>query len=255
MFETTETLLNLKQVSFQINQQSILSQIDLHLNAGEILTLVGPNGAGKSTLLKIILGLLKPSSGSIHVHPQVRFGYIPQKITLDPTFPITVRRYLQMARAPKALYKGVDYWLATLEIEYLASAALQSLSGGELQRVLLARALLRAPNLLVLDEPTQGLDMVGQQAFYQRLGQLREQLHCGILLVSHDLHLVMAATDRVICIHHHVCCSGCPEDVRQHPEFLQLLGAFPQPALAVYQHHHDHQHHLSGHVETVISGS
>lgn len=245
----TDLLLKLEKISYQIEQQHILEQIDLSLQQEEIVTIVGPNGAGKSTLLKIILGLLKPTSGKIFVDPKVRFGYVPQKLKLDPTFPLTVKRYLQMAKAPKALYKGVDYWLQELGIYYLAQTALQELSGGELQRVLLARALLCAPNILVLDEPTQGLDLVGQQAFYQRLSQLRQQTHCSILLVSHDLHVVMAATDRVICIHHHVCCSGHPDDISQHPEFIQLLGKVKQPAVTVYQHRHDHHHDLAGHIE------
>lgn len=245
----THVLLRLDNIGYQLGQQVILSDIDLSLKQEEILTIVGPNGAGKSTLLKIILGLLKPTSGKVFVDPRVRFGYVPQKLKLDPTFPMTVKRYLQMAKAPKALYKGVDYWLRELDIAYLAQFALHTLSGGELQRVLLARALLRAPNILVLDEPTQGLDLVGQQAFYQQLTHLREQTHCSILLVSHDLHVVMAASDQVICIHHHLCCSGHPDDVSRHPEFIQLLGEVQQPAVAVYQHHHDHHHDLSGHVE------
>jgi zinc transport system ATP-binding protein len=174
----------------------------------------------------------------------LRFGYMPQKLVIDDSLPLTVLRFLQLAhRSKKAEALNT---LAMVEGEHLASQAVQKLSGGEFQRVLLARAILRKPDLLVLDEPVQGVDMSGQRDLYRLITQVRDEFHCGVLMVSHDLHLVMKQTDHVICLNRHVCCAGLPENISNHPAYLQLFGQPEESELAVYTHHHDHQHDLSG---------
>jgi zinc transport system ATP-binding protein len=200
------------------------------------VTLVGPNGAGKTTLLRILLGLQRPSAGSAWRRPGLRIGYLPQRLAIDETLPLTVRRLL--ALAGPAGKERIDAALAEVGAKPLASMPVQALSGGELQRVLLARALLREPDLLVLDEPVQGVDVTGQGELYALIRHIRDRRGCGVLLVSHDLHLVMAASDEVVCLNRHVCCSGHPETVTRHPAYRALFG----DAIAVYAHHHDHVH-------------
>ena len=245
-------LINLERINFKRNGKTILQDIDLSVGGGEIVTLIGPNGAGKSTLVKIALRLLAPDDGVVTQRPGLSVGYVPQQIEFDPTLPLTVRRFLNLQR--RYARAAIDHALAQAGADDVRDAPLQGLSGGEVRRVLLARALLRDPGLLIMDEPSAGMDINGQGELYRLIQTLRERLRCGILLVSHDLYMVMAATDRVFCLNRHLCCSGQPEDVRRHPQFLALFGERVASELTIYHHHHDHKHGLHGEVEPAASG-
>lgn len=223
----------------------ILQDADLNLEAGKIVTLIGPNGAGKTTLVRSVLGLIRTDSGSIRKKPDLRIGYMPQKIHIDASLPLTVARFLDLGGKPRLPLGDV---MALTGISQLVKLPMQQLSGGETQRVLLARALLRDPQLLVLDEPVQGVDVTGQAALYSLINEIRKQRHCGVLLVSHDLHLVMATTDTVVCLNQHVCCHGHPEKVTNDPAYLALFGDTAKPQIALYTHHHDHQHDAHGNI-------
>ncbi|WP_312142050.1 zinc ABC transporter ATP-binding protein ZnuC [Pantoea septica] len=240
------SLVTLENISVHFARRPVLSGISLKLMPGRILTLLGPNGAGKSTLVRVVLGLLAPASGQIQRTPGLRIGYVPQKLHIDPTLPVTVERFMLLTRGAK--HADVLPALKRVQAGHLLNAPLQKLSGGETQRVLLARALLNQPQLLVLDEPTQGVDVNGQVALYDLIDQLRHELNCGVLMVSHDLHLVMAKTDEVLCLNHHICCSGTPEAVSQHPEFIAMFGPRGAQQLAIYRHNHNHRHDLQGRI-------
>jgi zinc transport system ATP-binding protein len=222
----------------------VLSDVGIAVHAGEIVSLIGPNGSGKSTLVRVVLGLLKPDRGSVTRRPGLSVGYLPQRLRIDPVLPLTVRRFLCLPkRHGDAALKAV---LAEVGADYILDQAVQDLSGGEFQRMLLARALLRDPDLLVLDEPLAGVDFAGQLSLFTLIATVRKRRGCGVLMVSHDLHLVMAGTDAVVCLNRHICCSGKPEAVSRHPEYLALFGPKAAERLAVYTHAHDHQHALSG---------
>lgn len=241
----SDALIRLKDVSVTRAGQSVLEHVQLSVSAGEIVTLIGPNGAGKTTLVRAVLGLLKPDAGDVWRKPRLRVGYMPQKLQVDATLPLSVLRFLR-------LVPGVDRQTALAALgevgaEKVIDSPLQGISGGEMQRVLLARALLRQPELLVLDEPVQGVDVAGQAELYALITQLRNRHQCGVLMVSHDLHLVMSTTDQVVCLNRHVCCSGHPEQVSNDPAFVELFGQ-NAPSLAIYHHHHDHAHGLHGEV-------
>lgn len=223
----------------------ILKAADLTLEAGKIVTLIGPNGAGKTTLVRSVLGLVRIDEGSIEKRPGLRIGYMPQKLHIDASLPLTVTRFLTLGGKPRVALSEV---MALTGIEQLDNMPMQQLSGGETQRVLLARALLRDPQLLVLDEPVQGVDVTGQAALYGLINDIRKQRQCGVLLVSHDLHLVMATTDTVVCLNQHVCCHGHPEAVTNDPAYLALFGETLKPQIALYTHHHDHQHDAHGNI-------
>jgi zinc transport system ATP-binding protein len=233
------TLLEAQSLGFSRQGKAILEDVNLHIMSGEILTLIGPNGAGKTTLTRILLGLLKPDSGQIKRAAGLRIGYMPQKFAIDPHLPLTVLRFLKLTRRPQLKLGDIT---AELGIDELLKQPVHSISGGELQRVLLARALLAKPHLLILDEPVQGVDVGGQARLYKLIVSLRDRLGCGVMMVSHDLHLVMASTDTVVCLNHHVCCHGHPDTVSTDPAFLELFGQPQDSALAVYTHHHDHDH-------------
>jgi zinc transport system ATP-binding protein len=245
----TEPLVTLEQVSKQYGDTRVLDGVSLTLSPGQIVTLVGPNGAGKTTLAKLAMGLLAPDSGRVHRRPGLRIGYMPQRIRIDDSLPLTVDRFLWLAEPGRTRDRRAA--LEKTGVRHLRRRPVQQLSGGEMQRVLLARALLRKPDLLVLDEPAQGVDVAGQNALYELLASVREELHCAILMISHDLHMVMAATDQVVCLHHHVCCHGTPEAVSRDPAFMDMFpGAEASlPNLAFYTHEHDHDHGLHGDVE------
>ena len=239
----SDSLIRLHDVTVQFAGQAVLEGVNLDLQAGEIVTLIGPNGAGKTTLVRVVLGLLRPSQGSVWRQSRLRIGYMPQKLSVEATLPLSVLRFLRLvAGVGRAEAEAA---LAEVGAEQVLNSPLQAISGGELQRVLLARALLRKPQLLVLDEPVQGVDVAGQAELYRLIGRLRERYGCGVLMVSHDLHLVMSATDQVICLNRHICCSGHPEQVGADPAFHALFGQDAR-SLAVSQHHHDHQHDLHG---------
>jgi zinc transport system ATP-binding protein len=236
-------LIRLDQVTVTFAGQNVLENIQLSVKPGEIVTLIGPNGAGKTTLVRAVLGLLKPNSGSVWRKPKLRIGYMPQKLYVDPTLPLSVLRFLRLVPGvdrPRALAALIE-----VGAEKVIDSPLQGISGGEMQRVLLARALLREPELLVLDEPVQGVDVAGQAELYSLITRLRDRYGCGVLMVSHDLHLVMSTTDQVVCLNRHVCCSGHPEQVSNDPAFVELFGKNAQ-SLAIYHHHHDHAHDLHG---------
>ncbi len=236
-------LLRAENIGLQINQRQVLDNINLSIKPGEILTLVGPNGSGKTSLVRVLLGLIKADYGKLQRKPGLVIGYVPQKMHIDMALPISVLRFLQMGI--KANIDETSYMATTLGVVELLDQPLQSVSGGEFQRILLTRALLRKPDLLVLDEPAQGVDINGQQQLYQLISGIRDEFGCGVLMVSHDLHLVMEATDQVLCLNTHICCSGHPEAVSQHPEYLKLFGA-SLDGMAVYTHNHNHSHDLSG---------
>jgi len=208
------------------------------------VTVIGPNGAGKTTLLRVLLGLIPANSGSIFKKPKLRIGYLPQKVSVDPILPLSVSRIMNLTGNFSSLQ--IENALEETGVDSLKNKPVFQLSGGEFQRVMLARALLRSPELLVLDEPVQGVDYMGESELYNLIGNLRKSHGCGVLMVSHDLHVVMASTDRVLCLNQHICCEGQPEDVSRHPEYLRLFGLDSGSALAIYSHHHDHTHHLSG---------
>ena len=241
---SADPLLTVENVNFAVRGNPILQAVDLRVTAGEIVALIGPNGAGKSTLVRIVLGLLRPDSGRVSLRPGSRIGYMPQRLTVADTLPLTVHRFVTLG-TPASRARVRDA-LAEVGAAHVLDAPVQAISGGELQRVSLARALLRQPDLLVLDEPVQGVDLSGQYELYELIGGLRRQRGCGILMVSHELHLVMATTDHVVCLNRHVCCSGHPDHVARDPAYLELFGSEGARNLAIYHHHHNHRHDLHG---------
>lgn len=238
-------LLNAQHLGLRFGDKTVLDDVHLTLQRGKIVTLIGPNGAGKTSLVRTILGLQKPTSGRIERAADLRIGYMPQKLQLEASLPLTAQRFLALGGAGAAQITEAS---ALTGIGHLADSPMQQLSGGEVQRVLLTRALAREPNLLVLDEPVQGVDINGQLALYQLINRIRHERGCGVLMVSHDLHLVMANTDEVLCLNQHVCCHGHPESVSNHPAYQALFGTRAAEMLAVYTHHHDHKHDLHGDV-------
>jgi len=224
--------------------RTLISNIDITLNPSEIVTVIGPNGAGKTTLVRTLLGLETLSQGKITRKPGLVIGYVPQRFEIDRAIPLTVARFLNLGlkKSPAQIAAALDETGASR----VSNAQVAELSGGELQRVVLARALLRDPQLLVLDEPASGVDHMGEASLYALIANLRDTRKLGVLLVSHDLHIVMANTDRIVCINQHVCCSGHPQAVANHPEYARLFGPDAARAFAVYTHHHDHTHDLAG---------
>jgi len=219
----------------------VLDHVDFRLAPGEIVTIVGPNGSGKSTLLRLLAGAETASAGSISRMPGLRLGYVPQKLHVDPTLPLTARRFLDLPHRADPAAARAALLRVGLE-DGVEKTQMSDLSGGQFQRVLLARALLQDPHVLMLDEATQGLDQPGSAAFYRLIEDLRRDLGCAVLMVSHELHVVMSASDRVICLNGHVCCEGAPEHVSSAPEYRALFGSGTQGALALYRHDHDHHH-------------
>ncbi|MBD2857554.1 zinc ABC transporter ATP-binding protein ZnuC [Spongiibacter sp. KMU-158] len=244
-------LLSLQSVGVKHEKRVLLNNIDLHIMPKEIVTIIGPNGAGKSTLLRVALGLMNADSGRIVRKKGLRIGYMPQRMTLNPLLPLTVERFLGMAVTGKKRGEShdIESALARTGVAHLQKHSMQNLSGGETQRVLLSRALLAKPKLLALDEPAQGVDITGQTELYELITQLRDELSCAVLMVSHDLHWVMAKTDTVICLNQHVCCHGHPEKVSNDPAYLQLFGRRHAEAIALYHHDHDHRHTVHGDIE------
>lgn len=246
-------LVTLAGIGILRNGRDILSDVDLDVHRGEIVTIIGPNGGGKTTLLKVILGIIAPDKGSVSRAARLKIGYVPQKLHIDPTLPLPVWRLMTLtARFARAEIAAA---LQETGVAHLIEADVSTLSGGEFQRVMLARSILGRPDLLVLDEPVQGVDFAGEVALYEMIAAIRDQRGCAILLVSHDLHVVMAATDRVICLNGHVCCAGVPHEVAEDPEYARLFGPRASGAVALYQHHHDHAHTIHGDVVRDETGS
>lgn len=234
------TLIAARGLTVRHGGQTVLAGVDFAIAKGEIVTVVGPNGSGKSTLLKALIGLEKAAEGQVTRAPGLRIGYVPQRLHLDPRLPMTVRRFLSLpARASDADAAAA---LTRVGVPGLEARAMSALSGGQFQRVLLARALLARPEILILDEPTQGLDQPGVAAFYRLIEEVRGETGVAVLMVSHDLHVVMSATDRVVCLNGHVCCEGTPRVVSAAPEYRALFGLGTGGALALYRHVHDHDH-------------
>ena len=229
--------------------RAVLNDVGIAVPSGGIVTLIGPNGAGKTTLVRVMLGLQRPDRGKVARRPGLTVGYMPQSLEPNPSLPMTVGRFMAISVPRVHAEKGKR--MAALDevgAAHIHDSPLAGISGGELRRVMLARALLRNPDLLVLDEPAQGVDIGGQADLYRLIGRIRDDRGCGVLMVSHDLHLVMAATDHVICLNHHVCCAGHPETVSRDPAFITIFGERAAVNFAVYHHHHDHGHDADGKV-------
>ena len=239
-----ETLITLENAGVRRGGRVLVQGVDLTIARGEIVTLIGPNGSGKSTTAKLATGVLKPTMGSVTRKPGLRIGYVPQKLTIDWTLPLTVDRLMTLTGGHAS--GDIEAALEAVGAGRLRRAAVQELSGGEFQRVLFARAMIRKPDLLVLDEPVQGVDFSGEVALYELVRRIRDTTQAGILMISHDLHVVMAETDTVICLNGHVCCRGTPSAVKRSPEYLRLFGERAAHTLAIYEHHHDHEHHDDG---------
>ncbi len=235
----TEPLIAARHLTFAAGRLTILNDVSLAIHPREIVTLIGPNGSGKTTLLKALLGLVRVK-GEISRRPGLKVGYVPQQFTPDPSLPMTANRFLDLFAERNAGRAA----LARVGITEAGDRQLSALSGGEIARVLLARAVAGKPDLLVLDEPLAGVDVSGEAALYHLIAELRDELGCGILLVSHDLHVVMSKADHVICLNHHICCEGEAHDVARDPAFVALFGT--RGELALYPHHHDHAHTLGG---------
>lgn len=234
------SLIETRNLSLRYEGSLVLRDVNFAIERGEIVTIVGPNGSGKSSLLRALIGALAPASGHVTRAKGLRIGYVPQKLTIDPTLPLTVRRFLNLPQRRNAT--DVTAALTRAAVPELADRQMTDLSGGQFQRVLLARALLGTPDILILDEATQGLDQPGAASFYRQIENVRRDMNLAVLMVSHDLHVVMAASDRVLCLNGHVCCEGTPDVVADAPEYRALFGSGTQGALALYRHDHDHGH-------------
>ncbi|WP_275668604.1 metal ABC transporter ATP-binding protein [Hwanghaeella grinnelliae] len=246
MAQDTDPLITLSRAGVERAGRWLVRGVDLAVQPGEIVTLIGPNGSGKSTTAKMALGILKPDEGTSARRRDLVVGYVPQKVSIDWTLPLTVARFMHLTgRVDQA---DADAAMKQTGIHDLRSAEVRTLSGGEFQRVLLARAMARKPDLLVLDEPVQGVDFSGEIALYEMIKGIRDDIGCGILLISHDLHVVMAATDRVLCLNGHICCQGTPTAVASSVEYQTLFGKRAAATLAVYEHDHDHTHLPDGRV-------
>lgn len=224
-----------------------LRDVDLSIAPGEILTVIGPNGSGKSSLLRALLGVVAPSAGQVTRRPGLRIGYVPQRLAVDARMPLTVQRFLSLPTRRST--EEITAMLARVGVAGLERRQMTALSGGQFQRVLLARALLADPHLLILDEATQGLDQPGTAAFYELIEQVRQDTGAAILMVSHDLHVVMSASDRVLCLNGHVCCQGQPHVVSAAPEYRALFGLGTHGTMALYRHRHDHDHDGCDHAD------
>ena len=248
MIQKNSFLISLKNAGFFRSGRWLVRGVNLTVNSGEILTLIGPNGSGKSTTAKMAIGVSKPDEGTSYKRQGLKISYVPQKISIDWTLPIKVNRFMNLTGQIRR--KESDEALSLTGAKHLAKSDVRTLSGGEFQRVLLARAIACKPDLIVLDEPVQGVDFNGEIEIYELIRNIRDEMKCGVLLISHDLHVVMAATDRVICLNGHVCCSGTPMTVANSKEYKALFGARAVSGLALYEHRHDHQHLPDGSVKS-----
>ena len=243
-------LVELKNVSLKIKNNKIISDISLQLKKGQITTLIGPNGGGKTTIAKIVLGLIKPSEGSLTIANQIHFGYMPQKINLDQSIPITAKDFVTLNKK-KFIHENIfQQLISRFDISKYFDKPLCNLSGGQLQKILFLRSIINNPDVIVLDEPTQYMDITAIAEFYHILDEIRQTKNCSILLISHDLNLVMQKTDHVICINHHICCEGNVKSINENPNYHKLFGLKPlhtqdyklEDEITIYQHHHNHHH-------------
>jgi len=244
--QDNSSLITLNNAGIFRSGRWLVRGVSLSVEKGGILTLIGPNGSGKSTTAKMALGILRPDEGNAHRRQELKIRYVPQKISIDWTVPLKVRRLMSLTG--RVSRKQADEAMSLTGTLHLANSEVRTLSGGEFQRVLLARAIAFKPDLLVLDEPVQGVDYKGEIEMYELIRNIRDDLQCGVLLISHDLHIVMAATDYVVCLNGHVCCFGTPKTVASSQEYKALFGSRTGSGLAIYEHHHDHQHLPDGSV-------
>ena len=244
--ENKKILLKVENASFSKNNKWLVKGVSLEVKQGEIVTLIGPNGSGKSTTAKIALGIHKDIEGKVKKFTS-KIGYVPQKISIDWTLPIRVIDFMSLIEKPTD--EQINTALNLTSVKHLRNKNLSDLSGGEFQRVLIARAIAKQPDLLVLDEPVQGVDFKGEIALYELIKKISEELNCGILLISHDLHVVMSATDFVVCLNGHVCCSGTPQVVAKNNEYQELFGDRASSILSLYEHKHDHTHSTDGSIK------
>ena len=240
MLDNATALIALRNAGILRQSRWLVRGIDLDIFPGEIVTLIGPNGSGKSTTARLALGTLKPDEGRAERARGLTVGYVPQRLAIDWTLPLTVNRFMTLTG--RLTRDAIDAALSRVGIGHLDKAEIRHLSGGEYQRAMLARAIARRPALLVLDEPVQGVDFSGEIALYNLIAEIRDELGCGVLMISHDLHVVMAATDKVVCLNGHICCQGTPKAVAASPAYRALFGDRAAATLAFYEHHHDHIH-------------
>ena len=246
MLENKKILLKVDNVGISVNGKSLVRGVSLEVKKGEIVTLIGPNGSGKSTTAKIALGIYKKIDGKVKTYTN-KIGYVPQKISIDWTLPIRVLDFMTLTE--ELTQDQINSALNMTGVEHLKNKSLSNLSGGEFQRVLIARAISKQPELLVLDEPVQGVDFKGEIALYKLIKEISEKMKCGILLISHDLHVVMSATDFVVCLNGHVCCSGTPHVVVKDNKYKELFGDRASNILSLYEHKHDHTHSQDGTID------
>ena len=235
-----KTLLKIEDLSVKFKDKQVLDNINFSISRAKIITILGPNGSGKTTLVRCILGLIKPNSGKITLSPKLRIGYMPQKLILNKNLPLTAYDFLKLEIGKKT--ENLDHYIAEVGIEKILNSDLQKLSGGEMQKLLLTKAILKSPNLLILDEPVSGLDITGQIEFYKLIDKLRSEKNMAILIISHDLHTVMKRADHIICLHHHICCEGAPEEINKQSYFNTTFDSEILKTLTIYEHHHDHKH-------------
>ena len=243
MNNNKKILLKLENAGYTVNDKALVKGVSFEVKQGEIVTLIGPNGSGKSTTAKIALGIHKKIDGKVKKFTN-KIGYVPQKISVDWTLPLRVIDFMILTE--NLTDDQINIALNLTGVEHLKNKNLSNLSGGEFQRVLISRAIAKQPNLLVLDEPVQGVDFKGEVALYELIKKISEKINCGILLISHDLHVVMSATDFVICLNGHVCCSGKPHIIAQNEKYKELFGDRASNVLSLYEHQHDHSHSQDG---------
>lgn len=241
------TLIQLNNCGILRNHKWLVRGVSLTVDRGQIVTLIGPNGSGKSTTAKMALGIIKPDEGDNTIKENLKISYVPQKLEIDWSLPLRVIDFMNLIENYE--HSIVNEMLTITGIQHLQNEDVRNLSGGEFQRLLMARAIAKKPDFLVLDEPVQGVDYAGEIALYQIIQDIRKNFNCGILLISHNLHVVMSQTNHVICLNGHICCSGEPKSIVKNPEYIKLFGENMDPTLAFYKHEHDHHHHPDGSVD------
>jgi len=240
-------LIELNNCGIYRNEKWLVRGVSIKVFKGQIVTLIGPNGSGKSTTAKMALGILKPDEGNNLIQDDIKVSYVPQKISIDWSLPLRVIDFMNLIE--KYSLNNITETLSLTGIKHLLYEDVRNLSGGEFQRLLMARAIAKKPDFLVLDEPVQGVDYPGEIALYKTIQEIVKNLNCGILLISHNLHVVMSQTDHVVCLNGHVCCSGAPKSIVKEAEYIKLFGKNMDPTLAFYEHEHDHNHLPDGSID------